>query len=148
MNKKYISFNHKYYAFDMERVMAFCSASTNEEKNIETTITHVYDDSINDNDGISREKTIFNPVTKTAITVNKPISKEVREVKSNCNGNFNSIRYDFIKLIINTIIETQVYNDGTLVIQEDETDLSLGQKLCFNTLIKENLLVEIKNENA
>lgn len=148
MNSKYISFNHKYYAFDMEKVISFCSMSTNGEKNIETTITHVYDDSIDNNDGITHEKTIFNPVTKTAITINKPISKEVREVKSNCNGNFNNIRYDFIKTIINTIIDTQVYNDGTLVIQEDENDLSLGQKLCFNTLIKENLLVEIKNENA
>lgn len=148
MNKKYMSFNKKCYAFDMEKVMAFCSTSTNGEKNIETAITYVYDNSIDDNDGIVHEKTIFNPVTKTTVTINKPMSKEVRETKTNCNNNFSNIRYDFVKLLISTIIEMRLYNDGTVMMPEDESDLSLGQKLCFNTLIKENLLVEIKNENA
>ena len=63
------------------------------------------------------------------------LNKMVREIKSNNDAQIDNIKYDLIKMFISVILNS-----------EDITDiesLDFSESLCFNTLLKEGLLIEI-----
>lgn len=147
MNHSHAEFNGKTYAFDLEKIIKFCSSLTNNEKNSETTITHLYSDNQNDDPGNILKKMPISQIDNLEISVCEPTSKEIREIKANCNDNFNSIRYDLVRGIILPLLKTNYDKDGLPIIPEYESDFTFEQKICFNTLLKYGMLTEINCEN-
>lgn len=140
MDENFIDFCGKYYAIDMNKFMAFCASSTNCEKDSQTTITQIYANQNNDEDDMPVSVSFTDGMTQ----YNGPLSKEIREIKSNCNENFNNIRYDFAKNLLSTLISPYYTRDGELLLQNSEEELCLGQKICFNTLLQQGILIEVK----
>ena len=81
----------------------------------------------------------------TITTLNYPLSdediieKEVSESKATLNDTMNNIRYDLIRNLINTLFTT--YND---IVTYSLKDLTIGQKIAFNTLFAKNIIKEVK----
>lgn len=143
MVKELIQFNGKKYAFNMDKIINFVSNLTNNEKSIETSITHTYANVNIPQDGEKNPDASLFP--NYDIMKNGPITKEIRESKSNCNDNFNGIRYDLAKTLIGILIEPLYDRNGDLIIQDKTDSLTLGQTLCFNTLAINNIIYEIND---
>ena len=110
-----IEIEGKYYVIDMDKMMAWVVETPASEKNINTITTMSYPIT-NDDD----EEEI--------------VEKEVSENKSTLNETMNNVRYDFIRILLNTIFTTFTNNMNQIITLTPE-DLSFGQKLAFNTLI-------------
>ena len=104
------------YKIDIDALMAWVSETPSSEKNISTITTLNY------------------PLTDEDI-----IEKEVSESKATLNDTMNNIRYDLIRNLINTLFTT--YND---VVTYSLKDLTVGQKIAFNTLFAKNIIKEVK----
>ena len=104
------------YKIDIDALMAWVSETPSSEKNISTITTLNY------------------PLTDEDI-----IEKEVSESKATLNDTMNNIRYDLIRNLINTLFTT--YND---VVTFSLKDLTVGQKIAFNTLFTKNIIKEVK----
>ena len=65
-----------------------------------------------------------------------PTSKEVKEIKYNDFTNQNTIRYDMVKMFIETLDSI-----------EDEKVMSIGQGITLNTMKAYELIKEIKNSD-
>lgn len=118
-----ISINNKCYIIDLDKLMAWVSETPSSEKNISTITTMSYPIT-NDDD----EEEI--------------VEKEVSENKSTLNETMNNVRYDFIRILLNTIFTTFTNNMNQIITLTPE-DLSFGQKLAFNTLINKNIIKEV-----
>lgn len=118
-----IEIEGKYYVIDMDKMMAWVVETPASEKNINTITTMSYPIT-NDDD----EKEI--------------VEKEVSENKSTLNETMNNVRYDFIRILLNTIFTTFTNNMNQIITLTPE-DLSFGQKLAFNTLINKNIIKEV-----
>ena len=118
-----IEIEGKYYVIDMDKMMAWVVETPASEKNINTITTMSYPIT-NDDD----EEEI--------------VEKEVSENKSTLNETMNNVRYDFIRILLNTIFTT-VTNNMNQIITLTPEDLSFGQKLAFNTLINKNIIKEV-----
>ena len=104
------------YKLDIDALMAWVSETPSSEKNISTITTLNY------------------PLSDEDI-----IEKEVSESKATLNDTMNNIRYDLIRNLINTLFTT--YND---VVTYSLKDLTVGQKIAFNTLFAKNIIKEVK----
>lgn len=104
------------YKIDIDALMAWVSETPSSEKNISTITTLNY------------------PLSDEDI-----IEKEVSESKATLNDTMNNIRYDLIRNLINTLFTT--YND---VVTYSLKDLTVGQKIAFNTLFAKNIIKEVK----
>ena len=104
------------YKIDIDVLMDLVAETTSCEKNISTITTLNY------------------PLTDEDI-----IEKEVSESKATLNDTMNNIRYDLIRNLINTLFTT--YND---VVTFSLKDLTVGQKIAFNTLFAKNIIKEVK----
>ena len=104
------------YKIDIDALMAWVSETPSSEKNISTITTLNY------------------PLTDEDI-----IEKEVSESKATLNDTMNNIRYDLIRNLINTF--TNNIND---VVTYSLKDLTVGQKIAFNTLFAKNIIKEVK----
>ena len=104
------------YKIDIDALMAWVSETPSSEKNISTITTLNY------------------PLSDEDI-----IEKEVSESKVTLNDTMNNIRYDLIRNLINTLFTT--YND---VVTYSLKDLTVGQKIAFNTLFAKNIIKEVK----
>lgn len=118
-----IEIEGKYYVIDMDKMMAWVVETPASEKNINTITTMSYPIT-NDDD----EEEI--------------VEKEVSENKSTLNETMNNVRYDFIRILMNTIFTTFTNNMNQIITLTPE-DLSFGQKLAFNTLINKNIIKEV-----
>ena len=118
-----IEIEGKYYVIDMDKMMAWVVETPASEKNINTITTMSYPIT-NDDD----EEEI--------------VEKEVSENKSTLNETMNNVRYDFIRILLNTILTTFTNNMNQIITLTPE-DLSFGQKLAFNTLINKNIIKEV-----
>lgn len=136
---EYFEFNGHYYAIDMDKFMEFISEIKSNEKDNSTTITQVFAD----NDYIADDDDNVVVRKPEAISSFKAISKEITENKNNMNPIFSNIRYDFIKILLSTLVSPFYNQDGSFVIAENEDDLFLGQKLAFNTLLNKGIIFEI-----
>lgn len=104
------------YKIDIDALMAWVSETPSSEKNISTITTLNY------------------PLSDEDI-----IEKEVSESKATLNDTMNNIRYDLIRNLINTLFTT--YTD---VVTYSLKDLTVGQKIAFNTLFAKNIIKEVK----
>ena len=104
------------YKIDIDVLMAWVSETPSCEKNISTITTLNY------------------PLSDEDI-----IEKEVSESKATLNDTMNNIRYDLIRNLINTLFTT--LND---VVTYSLKDLTVGQKIAFNTLFAKNIIKEVK----
>ena len=104
------------YKIDIDALMAWVSETPSSEKNISTITTLNY------------------PLSDEDI-----IEKEVSESKATLNDTMNNTRYDLIRNLINTLFTT--YND---VVTYSLKDLTVGQKIAFNTLFAKKIIKEVK----
>lgn len=132
---EYFEFNGRYYAIDMDKFIEFVSESKNNEKDNSTVITQVFADNDYEDEEIRPKE--------QSLTAFKAVSKEITENKSNTNPVFNNIRYDFVKILLSTLVSPFYNQDGSFVIASTEEDLFLGQKIAFNTLLNRGIIFEI-----
>lgn len=118
-----IEIEGKYYVIDMDKMMAWVVETPASEKNINTITTMSY------------------PITNDD-EEEEIVEKEVSENKSTLNETMNNVRYDFIRILLNTIFTTFTNNMNQIITLTPE-DLSFGQKLAFNTLINKNIIKEV-----
>ena len=75
------------------------------------------------------------------------VTKEIVESKGNGGGNdfFHHVRYEMVKWLINSL--TNYYsNEGVFLSYEDNGELTLAQKLAFNTLVKYGIIVKVEKK--
>lgn len=113
-----IDINGKFYRIDMDAFMAWVTESPSAEKNVNTMTTLTYP---MDDEGI--------------------VEKEVTETKSSLNETMNNVRYDFARLLLNTLFITNIDNMNG-VITMNIKDLSFGQRIAFNTLLAKKIITE------
>jgi len=102
--------NGKFYAIDMDMVMKWVAESPSNERNISTTTTISY------------------PVMDGDEEI---VEKEISENKSSINDVMSNVRYDFVRILLNTLLTASTM------------DLSVAQRIAFNTLISKNIITEI-----
>lgn len=132
-------FNGRYYAIDMDKFMEFISHNPNNEKDTNTVITQVFADTSLDEDDDNEN------IKEKSIGDFRAVSKEITETKSNNNVAFNNVRYDFIRILLNTIVSPYYSPEGAIIKVENDDDLFLGQKIAFNTLLQSGIIFEINN---
>lgn len=118
----YFEIDNKEYAIDMSELMAWVSKTPANEKNITTSITQLW------------------PIMEDG---DDSMQKEVTETKSTLNENLNNVRYDFVRILINTVLNPLYSPDGIVTRVNTLSELTFGQKLAFNSLLKEGIIVEI-----
>ena len=119
-----IDIDGKYYIIDMDAVLKWVSETPNSEKNINTITTMTY------------------PV----IEGEEIVEKEISENKSSLNEIFNNVRYDFIRILINTLFTTFT-TDLNQILSFSFKDLSFAQKIAFNTLLAKKIIIEVTDFN-
>lgn len=119
--------DNKVYAIDMNKLMKWVATTPSSEKNVSTTITQVIP-IIDEETGIE-EETMANFSTK-----------EITENKETLNDTMNSIRYDIVKIFLNKLLENEFY-EGSL-----ENNLTYQQRICFNTLLHNGIIIELNAE--
>lgn len=117
-----IEINGKYYIIDMDKLMSWVSETPISERNINTTTTMTF------------------PITNDGDE--DIIEKEISETKSTMNDAMNSIRYDFVRILINSLFTTLV-SDVNQILTYSLNDLTFAQKIAFNTLLDRNIIKEI-----
>lgn len=119
-----IDLDNKQYAIDMNKLMAWVSKTPANEKNVTTSISQLWPIVEDGND--------------------ETMQKEVTETKSTLNENMNNVRYDFVRILINTILNPLFNGDGMLI-NSSINDFTFGQSLAFNTLLKEGIIIELND---
>jgi hypothetical protein len=111
----------KYY-INIDKYMSyFCDLKASEkEKNTIITMTYGEDSNNYESD---KDLTL--------------LSKEVVESKVNTNSQTQTLRYDAMKMLLESLLETEYDSNGEIV-------MTPRQKLAFNTLVKSGILVKIE----
>lgn len=117
---KYFTVLGKKYAFDLSTFLKICLIS-NRQDSREKEITNVYN--AEENDVISLT------------------SKVERELKTDGNPQNDAIVWDFIKILIDKLMQ-----DNTITFDNDEFIMDMPTALAFNTLLKEGIIIEIKED--
>lgn len=116
-----IDIDGKYYIIDMDAVMQWVSETPNSEKNINTITT----------------------ITYPIIDGEEVVEKEVSENKSSLNDTMNNVRYDFIRILLNTLLTTFT-NEMNQIVSYSYKDLTFAQKLAFNTLMSKKIIKDLQ----
>lgn len=111
----------KYY-INIDKYMSyFCDLKASErEKNTIITMTYGEDSNNYESD---KDLTL--------------LSKEVVESKVNTNSQTQTLRYDAMKMLLESLLETEYDSNGEII-------MTPRQKLAFNTLVKFGILVKIE----
>ena len=118
LNGKYaLTFCGKYYRLNIERINKFCFISSS-KTGTEGEITEAYE---TDESGEFRLTSKIN-----------------REITTAGNSQDDMIVYDFIKMLVNRLLE----DDAKVITLETDTDF--GFSLAFNTLLSEGMIEEIE----
>lgn len=120
MIDKMLNIDGKFYMIDMDAVMKWVSETPNSEKNINTITTMNY------------------PV----IDGEEIIEKEISETKSTLNETMNNVRYDFLRILLNTLFTTFT-NELNQSLSSSINDLTFAQKIVFNTLLAKKIIIEV-----
>ena len=115
-----IDFKNKKYSFDLDKLMKWVAATPSNEKNIDITITQT--------------SPIFNEDNEV---IEGGSVKEITETKSNLNNTMNQIRFEFMRMIMATVLEHYTNYVG-------ENEFTPQQEICINTLKNKGILVELK----
>ena len=111
-NKPYIYIGNKIYAMNLQKIADFCLVS-DKLKNKESEVTEGYE--VTDENGPEL------------------VSKVVREIKTNGNPQNDTIKYDLIRIFIDTVLAAE----GMM------PEMTTGMKIAFNTLVENGFLYEI-----
>lgn len=133
----YFEFNDTIYGIDMEKFMDFVSNNKDKERDTNTTITQIFSDT----GDAEQENIMSRDISNNNFRV---VSKEISETRANNNAVFNNVRYDFIRILLNCIINPYYNPDGSMIIVNSENEMFLGQKIAFNTLLSNGIIYEIK----
>lgn len=120
---EYIEFDDKQYAIDMSKLMQWVAKTPSNEKNVTTSISHLWPLMEDENDN--------------------SVQKEITETKSTLNENMNNVRYDFVRILVNTLLSPVYNSDGMPLKAVSLSDLSFGQMIAFNSLVKEGIIIEL-----
>lgn len=112
-----LTIDGKTYAIDMDALMAWVSSTPSSERNVATTITETYPMMTDESDEI------------------EVASKEIMETKASMNETMNNIRYDFVKMLINMVLDQNTY---------DTLAMPISQRLAFNTLLLKKIIIEVE----
>ena len=120
-----IEFNNEKYAIDIDR---FFEVFSGNESDVNTVITATYSEDGNTNNDLSL------------------ISKEVVESKRNGIETLYGLRYETLKYLVDTLFTPQYddVNGGTKNVNTYD-DLTFAQKIAFNSLLNEGILIKILN---
>ena len=121
-----VEIDGKYYIIDLDKLMAWIVETPTNEKNITTMTTMSYPISNDDEDEIAQ--------------------KEVSETKSTLNEIMNNVRYDFVRILLNTLFTTFT-TELNQVLTFSFKDLSFAQKIAFNTLMAKKIITEVTDFN-
>ncbi len=114
------------YYFDLEKYIEFITNVSVSERPSNSVITETYSEGPQtDDDEMSL------------------VTKEIVETKGNGGGNefFHETRYKIISDLINFLL---YYTSDSTDAYDDDENLSMGQKLAYNTLIKYGILKKIE----
>lgn len=140
MNNSYKDIDGTIYSINLEKFMEFVYSITQEEKDSTTNITQIFAVESELNEPNSSE---MHNENMSDLSQLKPVSKEIEENKANNNTAFNNIRYDLLRILLNIVINPYYNPDGSLIINDE---MFLGQKIAFNTLLNNGILVELGNK--
>jgi hypothetical protein len=121
MVKKTMS-NKKNYVINFEKFFELITKKNQNEKNNDSTITEIWQPDANGDLKIA--------------------NKELVDNKYDANNHLCSLRYDFINSLINQVLS--VYSTPEGAILKEEKQMSFGQKIIFDTFVKEGIIYEIK----
>ena len=119
-----IDIDGKFYKIDMDAVMKWVSETPSSEKNINTITTLTY------------------PI----IEGEEVVEKEITENKSTLNDIMSNVRYDFFRILLNTLF-IPLTNEINQMVTFSLADMSIGQKLAFNTLLAKQIITEVTDFN-
>lgn len=114
--------NGKRYAINFERFFEMITKKNQNEKNNVSTITEIWQP-----DPTNSELKLMN--------------KEMVDNKYDTNNDLCNLRYDFINSLINQVLSVYSNQDGEMI--ENEEMLSFGQKIIFESFLKEGVIYEI-----
>lgn len=140
MSNNYIDIDGTVYSINLEKFMEFVYSITPDEKDSTTNITQIF--SVETELGENSSSELHNE-NISDLSQLKPVSKEIEENKSNNNTAFNNIRYDLLRILLNIVINPYYNSDGSLIVNNE---MFLGQKIAFNTLLNNGILVELGNK--
>lgn len=140
MSSNYKDIDGTVYSINLEKFMEFVYSITPDEKDSTTNITQIF--AVESELGESATSEIHNE-NISDLSQLKPVSKEIEENKANNNTAFNNIRYDLLRILLNIVINPYYNPDGSLIVNDE---MFLGQKIAFNTLLNNGILVELGNK--
>jgi hypothetical protein len=119
-NDRYIVYNDKKYAFDLNKIKEFCVVSS-KETGKETEVIEAYE--------LDTDEMM------------KMTSKTCRDVKGAGNPQNDTIMYDLVKMFILPLVtnEQTFLTDGATITSE------FSISLCLNTMLDMGFLYEIKD---
>lgn len=127
-----ITFNNKTYAIDLNKLMEWINSPVDGNDNqLQTTVTEVWakpDGVVNeDGDYINEELDL--------------VSKELTDVKS--DNSLVSAKFDIMKDVFGVVLGINYRPDGSI---KTFNDFTLSEALCLNTLIENNIIYEINED--
>lgn len=128
MTTNYLSINDKYYAVDVNKIFEFIDGVGSTVQNIH----QVY--------GISSDEKEKNDTLQL-------ITKEISESKEDVNDIISTNRYNLIITFLNLILMPISDANGDIVVTRDFSNMHIGQKLSFNTLLEMGIIYEIEFED-
>lgn len=108
------------YIINLDNLMKWVSTTPTAERNVISSITQIYPIMGENGEDIPEEALDYS-------------TKEITEHKETLNETMSNIRYDVIKLLLNTLM---------LSVNIESEELSFQQKLALNTLINKGIIIE------
>ena len=121
MKKMGTKSNRKRYVINFEKFFEMITKRNQNEKNNDSTITEIWQP-----DPTNNELKLMN--------------KEMVDNKYDTNNNLCNLRYEFINNLINQVLSVYATPDGEII--NDEEMLSFGQKIIFESFLKEGVIYE------
>lgn len=110
------------YAINFEKFFELITKKNQNEKNNDSTITEIWQPDVNGD--------------------LKMVNKEMVDNKYDANNHLCSLRYDFINSLINQVLSVYSTPEGATF--KNENQMSFGQKIIFDTFVKEGVIYEFK----
>ncbi len=111
------------YAINLNKLMNLVSSSDDDAKPVQSSMTEIWAQSEDSEEGLSL------------------ISRESTDIKN--DNQPSSDRYEIIRSIFDKLINADYNPDGTI---KTIDNLTIGEKLCFNTLLINDIIYKINED--
>lgn len=118
--------NDKRYALNLDKFFELVTKKNSNEKNTDSTITE-----------------IWQPDQNNELKIDH---KEIVDNKYDANNHLCGVRYDFLSNSLNQILHVFQTADGSTFLHESQ--MTFGQRIIFETFLKEGVIYEIKNNKT